>query len=1243
MEHLQHGMKQKWDKHFSETRMNISVGLMILGISCIVPLVMLWPQIFSRRVFNSRLAYKIMIDVDDYWSCQKEYDHFVFDEPDASANILSFYVFTVSNAINVIQRGFKPNIQETGPYGFVKKTYKYDITFHPEDSSTISYKEFNILEAITDPLDCKKMFYKMDKNDLLDGDPCDTEACLCEDLDTSVVVTNPLFFKLLNEEGSHSLVSQYSLEVFTTLVDIMTIKFPEATKNHLVANAMEEIFVFRTLVQVGKLLDTAFADVQTTLSFDSVVEYFLDLDGSGYTNPSSCGLSIYSGISGCPWTAKEALRKIREDIRQYRLMFNNVTNDLIPSPAIILNASSKYSFLNEESGLRNWMGVCVYTGIMEFPFTKGSAMITEDELQDLYQEFKYEIAKATWNDTITSNEMHGTKCLIYTVCYYMKAYWQDKYSGAITNLVYDEWLYTSTPVECSVYGDLCLWQWGQMANNTNATISKDLVFSLIDRGSKVNTNPNSMYYDDNSAMHYNTYNYCRNIKIPNLELSTCMDLDHTVEDAMFAFPASLASIDDGVSQVNETLYLINFRLKSDREKEYYRWMACNISYLMFEGYRQGTDYHDKYVVNYLNTYKNPEFEHVFTVGNWDEIGYAQWGGGYVTEALVGVFAVYNLKRDGMWYIGDYDYYSKIIEYNSWCLILGYPYLRISNVTEAGVLLQTLARTDDVGFEFRKNILYRATTLIGDGTNFVNDVGEVGEIAFTTENNMGNFSCAGEAEEACTTLSFSNYSSYEGCLYIQNKAYLHCLYVIKRRITNWPVKEKCSLFETSLTSPKSGVQCDKGYVYSDPHPWYKSRGNLISKLIRGFVIDVVLKNGLWCNTYEDCDYSGGGMFINTTVTNLLFTGYSDSSMLKYLNVKHYGEGVSFTCVNEPYDECGTRNYRCDDNGIVISVKNNITNTHNNLTLKYKSTPHDKFFAERIYIYNNEFLWPHSMNETEAQEHSYIIATANPNNMTSFLNVHYTMYPAWQDTDYEFAKFYQCQGRFLFGPTGLYPSCINTLNTGRENFYEVNNLMKFRGNSSLVPFDKSLELNGSINMQLRPYLWEAFQSYPYTYNGLVEGINFLQQDKPILFNPHMHLRLKLDTTILEKWDRLKMLSWPFRDSYVEQYTSSLPFVVPTRRFAENVDSWTEIGSSLGVPKDSFGMPYVIPVAMTSVQKLAGNAIFVGTVHNFGNVDWGGREYDHVTGTSPDELMHMTYMDYDPVTGKIFRRAFRHQVTL
>lgn len=62
--------------------------------------------------------------------------------------------------MDVIQRGSVPNVVETGPFGFIKNTFKYDVLFDAEDSSRVTYKEYSYVQEVNDPAVCEEWFYR---------------------------------------------------------------------------------------------------------------------------------------------------------------------------------------------------------------------------------------------------------------------------------------------------------------------------------------------------------------------------------------------------------------------------------------------------------------------------------------------------------------------------------------------------------------------------------------------------------------------------------------------------------------------------------------------------------------------------------------------------------------------------------------------------------------------------------------------------------------------------------------------------------------------------------------------------------------------------------------------------------------------------------------------------------------------------------------------------------------------------
>lgn len=974
-------------------------------------------------------------------------------------------------------------------------------------------------------------------------------------------------------------------------------------------------------------MKTAFDYVASTTSINARASNFLAKD---YTKITFCGLNIYNATD-CPWNAAPAMQTVRIDTPSTKAYYQSVTDADIPFNSVptILNESSPLSFLNELSGFPNWIAVGVYIGPIDFPFNKSSAMITDDELQNLYNTMRNNIAKISFGDNPTASQLLGTRLLLHVITYHIQTFWIANYATQAKQLVYNEWKSSSDAVVCSILGHRCVWQWGAVTHQSGFSMQDYIIHKLIDRATKVNTNPASLYYDGNSAPIYDSYLYCQQVLLPNIEPNECMDIDFAKQSATVTFPAGLASVIDNIDQINSTLISVNFAKKSASQKQSLIYLGCNISYLMHSVYRNSTGFHDEYVIRYLNKYKYPTYSHNFTSDNWEELGYSQWAGGYVTYALESVFSTYNLVRDGMWHIGNANYYRTIPEFFSWSILNGHPYLRVSNITEAKLLLDSLARNDEVGVQLRHHIMSRATTLIGDGSFQYTDTWKVGEYAYIPEYKKSNFSCTGELEPVCNLLKYSDQSSAAQCTFISDEIYAVCADRVKKR-KNWVTN--CNTFETAITNSIDGIACSRASLFGENHPVLSNRGLIVEKMMFSIVIDVIMKNNIWCPQYTGCQFQQSGLFITLSVDKLLFNGYTDASLVKYLSLKHAQHNISFECVGNTYDTCGNKNYFCSKEGIRIKLRNE------ELIFNSNSLPHSQYHAERLYVYNSSsFLWPHDVNETIANESQRLI-NSYPDQITTMINPYYALFPAWDNSSsIDFLKHYQCQGRYLFGKPNLYNSCVTKINTGKKNITKISNVIEYLGNDTIYQFDVGMPVNGTIDEQLQPGLWNAFRIYPYSYRTNRKGEDFFFYSNPVLWNRIHRLRLELTQSEIETWDKLQRVFPAWRTAFDTNQT--LSYYILTRRFQEDYSSWKPYESTS--PKDSYGMNYTIPVAMSSVERLAGYPIYIGTPHNYGNQLWGGAEFLQIAGMNPVQQEHRSYIDYDPVTGKILRRAFRQQV--
>jgi hypothetical protein len=764
-------MAQKRARHYPETKTVVAISMIIFGICSSFVLIVLWPQQFLITIFNSRLASRLTIDNQDYYTCSKDYQNFVISEPDSSYNLISFYVFTVLNPQQVVQRGFEPQIEETGPYGFVKNTYKYDITFDPSDSLTVSYKEYSYLIEVTDDPDaCEAMYYRMER-DYLQPNACANNACKCKSSLNKVTIVNPLFLKIMWQDSPFDMLSYYSMESFRNIKTMLDEPFTEAVKATLVSTALKEVYQFRINMQGLKL-------VNSTISYLLSHNYTLYQIVDQPTVWTHCGLDQY-GVNGCPFILNNVYGNIKSEN-------NSIPLSLYPSLIPFFNSSLPILNLLNETNFARWIAISWYYGYLPFNSVNGFTTITKEEVYSLffneilddYARVNYDVSSAT---LLTSLQRKVLIAGIRSIAKFLGSVYLLPTSFLVTSvctsLTYKEFTSTSSPVICDPTGAKCIWQYGYMKEYHGSTLTTHngemtlpLIQSIIDLSTELSTNPNNFYKDLNAAPYYNAYLYCNNIfpySKPNLKLQ-CTDLGYTFQDGITNKPAGLWGADNGISSVNFTNLLVNYRKVDESIKLNYFYLSCNLSQLVQDVYRTSTSFHDIYVIRYLNKYQDSSLNYTFTVGNWSDLGIAQWAGGFITDSIMSVRTIQQVKRNGMWRIGDRKYYEYFPEYSSWSILQGYPNAWLYSIEEARLLLNTLARNDNIGTAFRRHIMYTGSTFIGNGSKIIREVGEPGDVTFIAENYFASFECSKTpVSKVCDILDVRFTSSAADCAFIED--------------------------------------------------------------------------------------------------------------------------------------------------------------------------------------------------------------------------------------------------------------------------------------------------------------------------------------------------------------------------------------------------------------------------------------------------------------------------------------------
>jgi hypothetical protein len=205
---------------------------------------------YMVTVFNSRMNFNNILDTEDYWQCNPDFVKFVVNQPTEKTYLWTVYIFSVLNPKQTITIGYRPRLVETGPYGYISSSLKYDVSFD-KDSKNVSYSEFSVLKQVDDVDTCERMYYRIGnvENPKI-RNPCfdNPGSCKCIKHDKVVTIVNPLYLKLIYKESAVKIIATLSVDVFKTIKTALTTQFPEAVKSYMVMRSFQEVFLFRLLL-----------------------------------------------------------------------------------------------------------------------------------------------------------------------------------------------------------------------------------------------------------------------------------------------------------------------------------------------------------------------------------------------------------------------------------------------------------------------------------------------------------------------------------------------------------------------------------------------------------------------------------------------------------------------------------------------------------------------------------------------------------------------------------------------------------------------------------------------------------------------------------------------------------------------------------------------------------------------------------------------------------------------------------
>ena len=386
------------------------------------------------------------------------------------------------------------------------------------------------------------------------------------------------------------------------------------------------------------------------------------------------------------------------------------------------------------------------------------------------------------------------------------------------------------------------------------------------------------------------------------------------------------------------------------------------------------------------------------------------------------------------------------------ILNGYPQAQLWGVLQAKAVLYALADASDAGHALRTMLSSMSTTLTGDGTYFVNGIGSLGERAFIPENNHAIYSCQGDYEiTVCSALNMLFTSSFAACQAIE-ALYIACLEQVFLQ-NYWATN--CVVFQTSISNPSAGIICDVSGVQGYPHPYSKPLGIIVNNMLSSLTVTLEEQRGLVCASPSTCDFTSGGLFITTTVRELLFEGFTDPLVLKYLNLKHAQDNISFACVDSafassPSGSCTKSTYSCGKEGVRLLWSNK------SLDLVYGITDNNVFFSP--YFYRSQ----------DSNEMLTFMTQAS----IKVMNPVFALHPAWNSNDTNFLKLYQCKGNIIYSDDGVFPKCSSRVDSGLRDFRSIGEIETFHGNGSISYLQNSTTpVAGRIGLytQNEPFLW------------------------------------------------------------------------------------------------------------------------------------------------------------------------------
>lgn len=231
-----------------------------------------------------------------------------------------------------------------------------------------------------------------------------------------------------------------------------------------------------------------------------------------------------------------------------------------------------------------------------------------------------------------------------------------------------------------------------------------------------------------------------------------------------------------------------------------------------------------------------------------------------------------------------------------------------------------------------------------------------------------------------------------------------------------------------------------------------------------------------------------------------------------------------------------------------------------------------------------LWKDSDVNSTYHKTSATAESAKDGSVSASSNFNETENVKWQ-------KKRSCAKRYMNGPSGLYPSCSITMETGREKLKNLGRVQVYYGNSSLVVNSQNEFsvagnfLNEGAYNNFEPLLWEAFRSYEMQYKNRNVGLKYKGNETLSIFIGDEMIQFEAKN--VEEWDGKNptKLKWPtVYKNPRKQLKNSIE--IKLLRYEVDEEAWNFNGNlSYLAETDFYGMPINVPKGMSSTRAQSG----------------------------------------------------------